>query len=43
MIVTGILALATGLAYTALGVITVHELIRHRRDRGFSTSASRSR
>ena len=36
MIVTGILALATGLAYTALGVITVHELIRHRRDRGFS-------
>lgn len=32
----GLLALATGLAYTALGVITVYELIRHRRDRGFS-------
>ena len=26
----------TGLAYTALGVITVYELIRYRRDRGFS-------
>jgi hypothetical protein len=36
MIVTGILALATGLAYTALGVIAVYELIRYRRDRGFS-------
>ena len=36
MIVTGLLALATGIAYTALGVITVYELIRHRRDRGFS-------
>jgi hypothetical protein len=33
---TGILALATGLAYTTLGVITVYELIRYRRDRGFS-------
>ena len=32
----GLLALATGLAYTALGVITVYELIRYRRDRGFS-------
>jgi hypothetical protein len=36
MIVTGILALATGIAYTALGVIAVVELVRHRRDRGFS-------
>jgi hypothetical protein len=36
MIVTGILALATGIAYTALGVITFVELIQHRRDRGFS-------
>jgi hypothetical protein len=36
MIVTGVLALATGVAYTALGIITVYELIRHRRDRGFS-------
>lgn len=34
--ITGVLALLTGLAYTGLGVITVHELIRHRRDRGFS-------
>ena len=34
--IAGILALATGLAYTALGVITVYELIRYRRDRGFS-------
>lgn len=33
---TGLLALATGLAYSALGVITVYELIRHRRDRGLS-------
>ena len=33
---TGLLALATGLAYTTLGVITVYELIRYRRDRGFS-------
>ena len=32
----GLLALATGLAYTALGVIAVYELIRYRRDRGFS-------
>ena len=36
MIVTGLLALATGVAYTALGVIAFYELIRHRRDRGFS-------
>jgi hypothetical protein len=36
VILTGILALATGLAYTGLGVITVYELIRHRRERGFS-------
>jgi hypothetical protein len=36
LILTGILALATGLAYTTLGVITVYELIRYRRDRGFS-------
>jgi hypothetical protein len=36
MIVAGLLALATGIAYTALGVITVVELIQHRRDRGFS-------
>jgi hypothetical protein len=34
--VIGLLALATGLAYTALGVITTYELIRYRRDRGFS-------
>jgi hypothetical protein len=33
---TGIFALATGIAYTALGIITVCELVRHRRDRGFS-------
>jgi hypothetical protein len=35
-VLTGILALATGVAYTALGVIATYELIRHRRDRGFS-------
>jgi hypothetical protein len=33
---TGILALLTGVAYTALGVIAVYELVRHRRARGFS-------
>jgi hypothetical protein len=32
----GVLALLTGLAYTGLGIITVYELIRHRRTRGFS-------
>jgi hypothetical protein len=36
MIVTGLLSLATGLAYTALGLIAVVELVHHRRDRGFS-------
>jgi hypothetical protein len=30
------LSLLTGAAYTALGIITVYELIRHRRTRGFS-------
>jgi hypothetical protein len=33
---TGVLALLTGIAYTALGVIAAYELVRHRRDRGFS-------
>lgn len=33
---TGVLALLTGVAYTGLGIITVYELVRHRRDRGFS-------
>jgi hypothetical protein len=33
---TGALALLTGLAYTALGLIAVYELLRHRRARGFS-------
>jgi hypothetical protein len=33
---TGLLALVTGLSYTALGVIAVYELLRHRRVRGFS-------
>lgn len=33
---TGVLALVTGLAYTALGLIAVSELLRHRRVRGFS-------
>jgi hypothetical protein len=35
-VATGILALATGLAYTALGMIASIELFLHRRDRGFS-------
>jgi hypothetical protein len=35
-VITGVLALLTGLAYTGLGIITTYELIRHRRDRGFS-------
>lgn len=35
-LLTGILALLTGLAYTGLGVITGYELARHRRSRGFS-------
>lgn len=34
--ITGILSLLTGLAYTGLAVITVYELVRHRHDRGFS-------
>jgi len=33
---TGLMALLTGLAYTGLGIITVYELLRHRRTRGFS-------
>ena len=33
---TGIIALLTGLAYTVLGIITVYELVRYRRTRGFS-------
>ena len=32
----GVLSLLTGLAYTGLALITVYELIRHRRTRGFS-------
>jgi hypothetical protein len=36
MMLTGVLALATGLAYTALGVIAVIELFLYRRERGFS-------
>jgi hypothetical protein len=40
--VIGLLALATGLAYTALGVITTYELIRYRRERASRTSASPS-
>jgi hypothetical protein len=36
VIATGVLALATGLTYVTLGLIAVSELIRHRRDRGFS-------
>jgi hypothetical protein len=35
-VITGILSLLTGLAYTGLGIITTGELIRHRRARGFS-------
>jgi hypothetical protein len=34
--IAGLLALATGAAYTGLGIITVYELIRHRHTRGFS-------
>jgi hypothetical protein len=33
---TGVLALLTGLAYVTIGAIAVSELLRHRRDRGFS-------
>jgi hypothetical protein len=33
---TGVLALLTGIAYTGLGVIAVYELLRYRRERGFS-------
>ncbi len=33
---TGTIALLTGLAYTVLGIITVYELVRYRRTRGFS-------
>ena len=38
----GILALVTGLAYTALGAVTVYELIRHRATAASATSASPS-
>jgi hypothetical protein len=34
--IAGLLSLATGIAYTALGVIAAIELLLHRRDRGFS-------
>ena len=34
--ITGVLSLLTGLAYTGLALITVYELVRHRRARGFS-------
>jgi hypothetical protein len=36
VIVAGLLALVTGLAYTALGIITGYELLHHRRTRGYS-------
>jgi len=35
-LLTGLLALCTGLAYTGLGAFAAYELIRHRRTRGFS-------